>query len=157
MTNGMTNGMTRSMTSAAIYARVSSARQKKDETIASQTAALRAHAEQLGLDVPARRGRRGLFGIWALADRGLSTAAEKPTKLDPDVVEAADVVITMGCGETCRSSRASATRTGPLTTRPARTPTPCAGSSTTSTAGPQAPCRTRRHRERVRPRPLRGF
>ena len=31
------------MTSAAIYARVSSARQKKDETIASQTAVLRAH------------------------------------------------------------------------------------------------------------------
>jgi DNA invertase Pin-like site-specific DNA recombinase len=44
--------MTSGMTSAAIYARVSSARQKKDETIASQTAALRAHAEQLGLDVP---------------------------------------------------------------------------------------------------------
>ena len=40
------------MTSAAMYARVSSARQKKDETIASQTAALRAHAEQRGLDVP---------------------------------------------------------------------------------------------------------
>ena len=36
-----------------------------------------------------------------LADRGLSTDAEKPTKLDFDVVEAADVVITMGCGETC--------------------------------------------------------
>jgi arsenate reductase (thioredoxin) len=36
-----------------------------------------------------------------LADRGLSTAAEKPTKLEPDVVETADVVITMGCGETC--------------------------------------------------------
>jgi arsenate reductase len=36
-----------------------------------------------------------------LTDRGLSTAAEKPTKLDYDVVEAADVVITMGCGETC--------------------------------------------------------
>ena len=40
------------MSNAAIYARVSSARQKKDETIGSQTAALRAHAEQLGLDVP---------------------------------------------------------------------------------------------------------
>ena len=40
------------MTSAVIYARVSSARQKKDETIASQTAALRAHAEQRGLEVP---------------------------------------------------------------------------------------------------------
>jgi arsenate reductase (thioredoxin) len=36
-----------------------------------------------------------------LADRGLSTATEKPTKLEADVVEAADVVITMGCGETC--------------------------------------------------------
>ena len=36
-----------------------------------------------------------------LADRGLSTDAERPTKLDFDVVEAADVVITMGCGETC--------------------------------------------------------
>jgi hypothetical protein len=36
----------------APYARVSSARQKKDETIASQTAALRAHAEQLGLEIP---------------------------------------------------------------------------------------------------------
>ena len=37
----------------------------------------------------------------ALADQGLSTDAEKPTKLDYDVVEAADVVVTMGCGETC--------------------------------------------------------
>ena len=40
------------MTSAAIYARVSSARRAKDETIGSQTAALRAHAEQQGLEVP---------------------------------------------------------------------------------------------------------
>jgi DNA invertase Pin-like site-specific DNA recombinase len=40
------------MSSAAIYARVSSARQKEQDTIGSQTAALRAHAEQLGLEVP---------------------------------------------------------------------------------------------------------
>ena len=40
------------MTSAALYARVSSARQKKDQTIGSQTQALRAHARQLGLEVP---------------------------------------------------------------------------------------------------------
>jgi len=39
---GPTRKEDRSMTSAAIYARVSSARQKKDETIASQTPALRA-------------------------------------------------------------------------------------------------------------------
>src|SRR5690348_7523331 len=43
----------RLVTSAAIYARVSSARQKKDETIGSQTAALREHAAQARLDVPA--------------------------------------------------------------------------------------------------------
>ena len=36
-----------------------------------------------------------------LAERGLSTEAETPTKLDYDTVQAADVVITMGCGETC--------------------------------------------------------
>jgi DNA invertase Pin-like site-specific DNA recombinase len=53
------------MTSAAIYARVSSARQKKDETIRSQTAALRAHAEQQGLDVP---------DDWVFEDEGHSGA-----------------------------------------------------------------------------------
>jgi len=41
------------MTSAAIYARVSSARQKKDQTIGSQTQALLAHAGQNRLEVPA--------------------------------------------------------------------------------------------------------
>ena len=41
------------MTSVAIYARVSSARQKKDETILSQTAALRDHVTQRGWDLPA--------------------------------------------------------------------------------------------------------
>ena len=53
------------MTSAAIYARVSSARQKKDETIGSQTAALRAHAEQLGLEVADE---------WVFEDEGHSGA-----------------------------------------------------------------------------------
>ena len=53
------------MTSAAIYARVSSARQKKDETIGSQTAALREHAAQLGLDVPEE---------WVFEDEGHSGA-----------------------------------------------------------------------------------
>ena len=53
------------MTSAAIYARVSSARQKKDETIGSQTAALREHAAQARLDVPAG---------WVFEDEGHSGA-----------------------------------------------------------------------------------
>ena len=51
--------------SAAIYARVSSARQKEQETIGSQTAALRGHAQQLGLDVVEQ---------WVFCDDGHSGA-----------------------------------------------------------------------------------
>src|SRR5260221_5796017 len=55
----------RPVTSAAIYARVSSARQKKDQTIGSQTAALRGHAAQNRLDVPPE---------WVFEDEGHSGA-----------------------------------------------------------------------------------
>ena len=53
------------MTAAAIYARVSSARQAKDETIGSQLAALREHAAQSRLEVPEE---------WVFADEGHSGA-----------------------------------------------------------------------------------
>ena len=53
------------MTAAAIYARVSSARQAKDETIGSQLAALREHAASSRLDVPED---------WVFADEGHSGA-----------------------------------------------------------------------------------
>src|SRR5690348_9323071 len=53
------------MTSAAIYARVSSARQAKDETIGSQTQALREHARAAGLHVPPE---------WVFEDAGHSGA-----------------------------------------------------------------------------------
>ena len=53
------------MTSAAIYARVSSTRQKKDQTIGSQTCALREHAVQNRLEVPAQ---------WVFEDEGHSGA-----------------------------------------------------------------------------------
>jgi DNA invertase Pin-like site-specific DNA recombinase len=53
------------MSNAAIYARVSPARQKEQQTISSQTAALRAHARQLRLDVPER---------WVFCDEGHSGA-----------------------------------------------------------------------------------
>jgi site-specific DNA recombinase len=75
--------MTSSITSAAIYARVSSARQKKDETIASQTAALRAHAEQLGLDVPEQ---------WVFEDEGHSGA----TLVRPALERLRDVIAGVG-------------------------------------------------------------
>jgi site-specific DNA recombinase len=53
------------VTAAAIYARVSSARQAKDETIGSQLAALRDHAVSNRLDVPEE---------WVFADEGHSGA-----------------------------------------------------------------------------------
>jgi site-specific DNA recombinase len=71
------------MTSAVIYARVSSARQKKDETIASQTAALRAHAEQLGLEVPQE---------WVFEDEGHSGA----TLIRPALERLRDLVAGVG-------------------------------------------------------------
>ncbi len=36
-----------------------------------------------------------------LAERGIPVTEHTPTKLDAHLVQAADVVITMGCGETC--------------------------------------------------------
>ena len=50
--------------------------------------------------------------VQVLHDRGLRTDGERPTLLTPDDVQAADVVVTMGCGETCPSFRARPTRTG---------------------------------------------
>ncbi|MDT0470183.1 recombinase family protein, partial [Streptomyces gibsoniae] len=71
------------MTSAAIYARVSSARQKKDQTIASQTAALRTHAGQLHLEVPEE---------WVFEDEGHSGA----TLVRPALERLRDLIAT-GC------------------------------------------------------------
>ena len=71
------------MTSAAIYARVSSARQKKDQTIGSQTAALREHAAQARLDVPAQ---------WVFEDEGHSGAP-----LARPALEALLVLVAQGC------------------------------------------------------------
>src|SRR5919199_1504035 len=71
------------VSSAAIYARVSSARQKKDETIGSQTAALRAHAEASGLQVPEE---------WVFQDEGHSGA----TLVRPALERLRDLVAGIG-------------------------------------------------------------
>jgi site-specific DNA recombinase len=71
------------VTSAAIYARVSSARQKKDQTIASQTASLRAHAAALRLEVPAE---------WVFEDEGHSGA----TLVRPGLERLRDLVAQVG-------------------------------------------------------------
>ena len=73
----------RPVTSAAIYARVSSARQKKDETIGSQTAALREHAAQRRLEVPEE---------WVFEDEGHSGA----TLVRPALERLRDLVAGVG-------------------------------------------------------------
>jgi site-specific DNA recombinase len=71
------------VTSAVIYARVSSARQKKDDTIASQTTALRGHAQQLGLEVPEE---------WVFCDEGHSGA----TLIRPALERMRDLIAGVG-------------------------------------------------------------
>jgi arsenate reductase len=39
--------------------------------------------------------------VQVLHERGLSTEGERPTQLTAEGVQEADVVVTMGCGETC--------------------------------------------------------
>jgi site-specific DNA recombinase len=71
------------MTSAAIYARVSSARQKKDQTIGSQTAALRAYAADQHLELPEE---------WVFEDEGHSGA----TLVRPGLERLRDLVAQVG-------------------------------------------------------------
>jgi protein-tyrosine-phosphatase len=55
-----------------------------------------------------------------MAEIGLDISREFPKPLTDDMVRAADVVITMGCGDACPVSPASATSTGTSPTRPAK-------------------------------------
>ena len=50
---------------------------------------------------------------------GIDIAAEQPKLLTDAAVSGTDVVITMGCGDAARTSRASATRTGNFPIPPA--------------------------------------
>ncbi len=68
-------------------------------------AALTRHYAADAIDVRSAGSEPGL-GVnrvvaQVLAERGLSVEDYVPTKLDYDVVSAADIVITMGCGERC--------------------------------------------------------
>jgi protein-tyrosine-phosphatase len=73
--------------------------------------------------------------VAAMAEIGLDLSREFPTPLTSDQVQAADVVITMGCGMRARSTRVSVTWTGTCPTRPAWTWTRSAPSGTTSASG----------------------
>jgi DNA invertase Pin-like site-specific DNA recombinase len=103
------------MKPAAIYARVSTDRQKEEHTIASQTEALRAFASQRGFSVPdewvfedegymgATLLRPGLDKIRDLAAEGQIDAVlvHSPDRLSRKYISAADGGI---CAEQCRDA-----------------------------------------------------
>ena len=61
--------------------------------------------------------------IAAMAERGIDISNEFPKPWTDETVRAADVVITMGCGDACPSSPANATNPGTTSaTPPASTP-----------------------------------
>jgi site-specific DNA recombinase len=77
------NPTNHTVNSAAIYARVSSTRQKQDETITSQTAALRAYAASAGYEVPE---------AWVFEDEGHSGA----TLVRPGLERLRDLIASVG-------------------------------------------------------------
>lgn len=73
--------------------------------------------------------------VAAMAEVGIDIATEFPKPWTTEIVQAADVVVTMGCGDACPCTPGSATWTGSSRIRPARASTPCGRSETTSRVG----------------------
>jgi len=71
----------------------------------------------------------------ALAEIGLDLSKEFPKPVTDEAVRAADVVITMACGDACPSTPGSATRTGFSRIRRASRSSRSDRSATRSTAG----------------------
>jgi protein-tyrosine-phosphatase len=57
--------------------------------------------------------------IAAMAEKGIDIGAEQPKRWTDAMIEAADVVVTMGGGDTCRCYRDAATKSGSCPTLPA--------------------------------------
>jgi protein-tyrosine-phosphatase len=62
--------------------------------------------------------------VQAMAEVGIDIAAEKPKILTDQAVRTSDVVITMGCGDTCPFYPGNATKIGYSKTQPATESTP---------------------------------
>lgn len=73
-----------------------------------------------------------------MAELGIDITAEAPKVLTTEVVQASDVVITMGCGDACPSSQGSATRTGSAMTPQGRASKRSVPSATASAPGSTA-------------------
>ncbi|MFD8564982.1 three-helix bundle dimerization domain-containing protein [Streptosporangium canum] len=77
--------------------------------------------------------------VASMAERGIDISGESPKPWTEEIVRAADVVVTMGCGTPARSTPAGGTWTGSSTIRPARASRTSARSVTRSSAV-CAPC-----------------
>jgi Low molecular weight phosphotyrosine protein phosphatase len=73
--------------------------------------------------------------VAAMRELDIDLTDRTPHALDHELAEKADVVVTMGCGDECPTSRASATSTGTSKTPPACRSTRSGQSATTSHAG----------------------
>ena len=69
--------------------------------------------------------------VAVLRERGLDPSREFPKVLSAEDARRADVVVTMGCGDTCPTTRARRTSTGTFPTQPGSQSTSSARSSTT--------------------------
>ena len=74
----------------------------------------------------------------AMAEVGIDITREFPKPWTDEIVQAADVVVTMGCGDACPFFPGNATRTGTYPTRLANPSTRSARSVTTSKGGSAA-------------------
>ena len=72
--------------------------------------------------------------VRAMAEEGIDIADQTPRILTTESVQASDVVITMGCGDACRSSPGNATRTGNWKTPPGKASRPSVASAMTFVA-----------------------
>jgi arsenate reductase len=70
--------------------------------------------------------------VTAMSELGIDISKEFPKPMTDEVVQAADAVITIGCGDACPTIRANATRTGMSMTQPRPTSPACGASATTS-------------------------
>ena len=73
--------------------------------------------------------------VAAMAEVGIDIAGEYPKRWTNEIVQAADVVVTMGCGDACPFFPESVTRTGNCSTPPARVSMRSVRSATTSKSG----------------------
>lgn len=77
-------------------------------------------------------GKINPAAVAVMAERGIDISGEYPKPWTGEIIAAADVIVSMGCGDRVPACAAVDTKTGTLTTRPAKTWPRCGRSATRS-------------------------